>query len=254
MFGFRPILSRPGFRVSAYILLIMLPSPPSFINRIYAKITANNKTNFGEEKIVLIYMSGGMSDRVSAYILLIMLPSPPSFINRIYAKITANNKTNFGEEKIVLIYMSGGMSDRNTVVSLNLSKRVLLGFRVQTDPSSARPRSTHGNSGEKLTLSPKRACLAQARLAETSQVHIRALAQVKSSCLNEATSRSGERGSPKRDRVETLTCRYSFSPSEEPHLWARVGLAQARRARLSENSRNQQPPLLAFSPKRGPVA
>jgi len=40
------------------------------LKRIYVKITANNKTNFGEEKIVLIYMSGGMSDRlVSLYFL-----------------------------------------------------------------------------------------------------------------------------------------------------------------------------------------
>jgi len=95
-----------------------------------------------------------------------------------------------------------------------------------------------GNSGEKLTLSPKRACLAQVRLAKTSQVHIRALAQAKSSCLREAMSRSSERGLPNRDRVETFACRYSFSPGEGSHFWARGGLAQARRARLSENSRN----------------
>jgi len=91
-----------------------------------------------------------------------------------------------------------------------------------------------GNSGEKVTLSPKRACLAQARLAETSQVHIRALAQAESSCLSEAMSRSSEKGSPQRDRVETLACRYSFNPGEGPHFWAKGGLAQARRARLSE--------------------
>jgi len=45
-----------------------------------------------------------------------------------------------------------------------------------------------------------------------------------------------------------------FSPGEEPHLWARSGLAQARRARLSEKSRDQKPTLLDVSPKRGPVA
>ncbi|QCE04290.1 hypothetical protein DEO72_LG8g2326 [Vigna unguiculata] len=81
-------------------------------------------------------------------------------------------------------------------------------------------------------LSPKRACLAQARLAETGQVHTRALAQAESSRLSEVTSCSGE----------------------VPHLWARGGIAQARRARLSEKSRDQQPTLLAVSPKRGPVA
>ncbi|QCD94124.1 hypothetical protein DEO72_LG5g2203 [Vigna unguiculata] len=67
-------------------------------------------------------------------------------------------------------------------------------------------------------LSPKRACLTQARLVETGQVHTSAIAQVQSSCLSEG------------------------------------GIAQARRARLSENTRNQQPSLLAVSPKRGPIA
>jgi len=69
-----------------------------------------------------------------------------------------------------------------------------------------------GNSDEKLMLSPKRACLAQARLVETGQVHTRALAQVESSRLSEVTSCSSERGSPKRERVGTLACRCSFQP------------------------------------------
>jgi len=74
-------------------------------------------------------------------------------------------------------------------------------------------------------LSPKRACLAQARVAETGQVHTRALAQAESSHLSEVTSRSSERGSPKRERVGTLARCCSLSPGEKPHLWARGGLA-----------------------------
>ncbi|QCE11623.1 hypothetical protein DEO72_LG10g2858 [Vigna unguiculata] len=68
----------------------------------------------------------------------------------------------------------------------------------------------------------------------TVLVYSRALAQAKALVLSEAPSRSGERRSPKRARVRALACCSCFSPSEEPHLWARGCLAQARRARLSE--------------------
>ncbi|QCD96734.1 hypothetical protein DEO72_LG6g1443 [Vigna unguiculata] len=58
-----------------------------------------------------------------------------------------------------------------------------------------------------------------------SQVHLRALTQAENSCLSEATSRSGERGSPKGDRVETMTCHCIFSPGEGGfRFWARDGL------------------------------
>ncbi|QCD90368.1 hypothetical protein DEO72_LG4g1323 [Vigna unguiculata] len=62
----------------------------------------------------------------------------------------------------------------------------------------------------------------------------RALAQAKAFVLSEAPFRSGERRSPKRAHVRALACCSCFSPGEEPHLWARGCLAQARRARLSE--------------------
>jgi len=52
--------------------------------------------------------------------------------------------------------------------------------------------------------------LAQARLVETGQVHIRALAQAESSRLSEGTSRSAERGSPKQECVEALAHRCNF--------------------------------------------
>jgi len=58
--------------------------------------------------------------------------------------------------------------------------------------------------------------------------------------LSEAPSRSGERRSPKRERVGALVCCSCFSPSEEAHLWTRGGLAQARRARLSECAKTSQ--------------
>jgi len=48
--------------------------------------------------------------------------------------------------------------------------------------------------------------------AETGQIHTRALAQAESSRLSEETSRSGERGSPKRGRMGTLVRRYNFQP------------------------------------------
>ena len=60
--------------------------------------------------------------------------------------------------------------------------------------------------------------LAQARLVETGQVHTRALVLAESSRLSEVISRLGESGLPKRELMGALTCRCSFSPSEEPHL------------------------------------
>ncbi|QCD95991.1 hypothetical protein DEO72_LG6g692 [Vigna unguiculata] len=47
---------------------------------------------------------------------------------------------------------------------------------------------------------------------------------------------------------------FSCSSGEGPHLWMKSSLAQARRSRPSENSRNLQGSLLAVSPKREPVA
>ncbi|QCD89207.1 hypothetical protein DEO72_LG4g147 [Vigna unguiculata] len=92
-----------------------------------------------------------------------------------------------------------------------------------------------GNSDVKRVFSPKRAYLAQARLAETGQIHTRALAQAKSSHLSEETSRSGLKGSPKRACVGTLARRYNFQP--------RRGVTSLRRggARLGENSRYINP-------------
>ncbi|QCD89223.1 hypothetical protein DEO72_LG4g164 [Vigna unguiculata] len=46
----------------------------------------------------------------------------------------------------------------------------------------------------------------------------------------------------------------SCSSGERPHLWAMSSLAQARRSRPSENSRNLQGSLLTVSPKLEPVA
>jgi len=46
--------------------------------------------------------------------------------------------------------------------------------------------------------------------------------------LSEALSHSGERRSPKQEYVEAFMCCCNLSPGEEPHLWARGGLAQAR--------------------------
>jgi len=51
------------------------------------------------------------------------------------------------------------------------------------------------------------------------------------------------------DAWELEACRCSCSPGEEPHLWARGGLAQARRARLSEKS--QKPMFHCLSPRLG---
>ena len=92
-----------------------------------------------------------------------------------------------------------------------------------------------GNSDEKRVFSPKQTYLAQARLAETSQIHTRALAQAESSRLSEETSRSSERGSPTRECVRTLAHRCSFQ--------ARRGVVLLRRggAHLRENSRYSNP-------------
>jgi len=72
--------------------------------------------------------------------------------------------------------------------------------------------------------------------------------------LSDEASRSGERVSPKREPVGACCVLLSCSSGERPHLWAKSSLAQARRSRPSENSRNLQGYLLAVSPKRGPVA
>ncbi|QCD87015.1 hypothetical protein DEO72_LG3g1546 [Vigna unguiculata] len=67
------------------------------------------------------------------------------------------------------------------------------------------------------------------------------LAQVRASCLSE-------------NSWELEVFRFSCSSGERPHLWTKRNLTQARRSRLSENSRNLQGSLLAVSPKREPVA
>ena len=80
-----------------------------------------------------------------------------------------------------------------------------------------------------LLLLLKRDWLAQARLAEAGQGYTHELSlRRRALVLSEVLSRSGERRSPKREGVEALGCRCSFSPGEEPHLWARGGLAQVR--------------------------
>ncbi|QCE13652.1 hypothetical protein DEO72_LG11g647 [Vigna unguiculata] len=82
------------------------------------------------------------------------------------------------------------------------------------------------------TDSPRRDVQKQTRVTLELSLKRRALV------LSEALSRSGDRRSPKRERVEALVCNCCLSPGEEPHLWARGGLAQARRARLSEHAKN----------------
>ncbi|QCE00628.1 hypothetical protein DEO72_LG7g1918 [Vigna unguiculata] len=53
---------------------------------------------------------------------------------------------------------------------------------------------------------------------------------------------------------ELDVCRYSCSPGEEPHLWARSGLAQAREG--SPKRVCEKPPkiFVAISPKQGSAA
>jgi len=71
-----------------------------------------------------------------------------------------------------------------------------------------------------------------------ARVTLELLLRQRALVLSEALSRSGERRSPKRERVEAMVCCCYFSPSEEPNVWARGGLAQARRARLSKHAKN----------------
>ncbi|QCD86162.1 hypothetical protein DEO72_LG3g683 [Vigna unguiculata] len=78
--------------------------------------------------------------------------------------------------------------------------------------------------------------LAQASLSRLS-------ATCRSRLGSHSNSRSGERRSLKRERVGALVCCSSLSLGEELHLWVRSGLAQARRARLSERSQNLPWPL-----------
>jgi len=52
----------------------------------------------------------------------------------------------------------------------------------------------------------------------------------------------------------TLVSYYSLSPDKESHLWARGGLAQARKAHISERSQNLPGASVASSPKRESVA
>ena len=54
--------------------------------------------------------------------------------------------------------------------------------------------------------------------------------------LREILSRQARGALLSENSWELQVCRYSCSPSEEPHIWAKSGLAQARRARLSESS------------------
>ncbi|QCE13673.1 hypothetical protein DEO72_LG11g668 [Vigna unguiculata] len=74
------------------------------------------------------------------------------------------------------------------------------------------------------------------RLGENSRNRPRFLLELslkrRALVLSEVLSRSGEKS------WEPDACHYSCSPGEEPHLWARGGLAQARRACPSENSQN----------------
>jgi len=89
-----------------------------------------------------------------------------------------------------------------------------------------------------LLLSPKREWLAQARLVGADQGMHELSLRRRALVLSEPLSRSGERCSPKREGVEALGCHCSFSPGEEPQLWARSGLAQAREGspkRVCEN-------------------
>ncbi|QCD79394.1 hypothetical protein DEO72_LG1g3034 [Vigna unguiculata] len=118
----------------------------------------------------------------------------------------------------------------------------MLGFRVQTDQSFARPRSTHLLSSllkllDLLSLvSESFANPFSVVVAWRTMARPVTLAQARLTRLGE-TCRS-KKCSLKRERVGALVCCCCLSPSEEPHLWARGGLTQARRARLSEHSQN----------------
>ncbi|QCD94567.1 hypothetical protein DEO72_LG5g2651 [Vigna unguiculata] len=86
-------------------------------------------------------------------------------------------------------------------------------------------------------VSPRRDLQKQARFTFELSLRRRSLV------LSEVLSHSDKRRLPKRERVGALVCCCSLSPGEEPHLWTRGGLAQARRARLSERSKNLPRPL-----------
>jgi len=77
----------------------------------------------------------------------------------------------------------------------------------------------------------RNACSRPGEICRTRQIHTRALAQAESSRLSKA-SRSGERGSPKREHVRTLARHCSFQPrrgtlflSEETTRLSEEGLA-----------------------------
>ena len=99
------------------------------------------------------------------------------------------------------------------------------------------------NSGETCysrpseTDSPRQDVQKQARVILELSLRRRALV------LSEAPSRSGERRSLKRERMEAMVCCCYLSPGEEHHLWAKGGLTQVRRARLSECAKNLSGPL-----------
>jgi len=112
-----------------------------------------------------------------------------------------------------------------------------------------------GEQWRDLMFSPKWACLALRRLAETgpgSYSSSRSGGELSFWARYYLIQARGARLSENAWELEARRC--SCSPGEEPHLWVRGGLAQARRACLSENSRVLQGSLLAVSPKRGPVA
>jgi len=99
----------------------------------------------------------------------------------------------------------------------------------------------------RLVFSPKRACFAQARIAESlpwccSSISLRRPKLV----LSDALSRSGENGSPKRV-LEESQCTLLASSFRRGvlYFWANDNLAQASWTRPSEDSQSATIPGLA---------
>jgi len=112
--------------------------------------------------------------------------------------------------------------------------------------------SVQGNSGEKRMFSPKRAYLAQARIAEqarsTLELSLRRRALVWARHLAQA------RGTHLSEIAWGLWLSLQFSAQARDFVfnWGDNSLRRGG-TRLSENSRFQQPSMLVFSPKRGPA-
>ena len=110
------------------------------------------------------------------------------------------------------------------------------------------------NSGETWHSRPGDPASPRRDLQKQNQTRAQTLAQAESFCLSETTSRSDERGSPKRVRVGAWGMCCMCNSGEEALFGRGVFSLRQVATHLSENPWVSQGSLMTVSPKRDPVA